>query len=132
GNNGTFTVASITTSVITVVETVNDEVSISLDFATVDDLIWDLADEANANGLAGYTDWRIPNIGELLGIVDFGQNNPCINTTVFPSTPLTSYWVSTSVASAPTIRAWSIDFSVGRIEFFLKNSYKHPIRLVRN
>ena len=131
GNNGTFTVASITTSVITVVETVNDEVSISLDFATVDDLIWDLADEANANSLAGYTDWRIPNIKELSSIVDIEKINPSINTTVFPSTPITYTWTSNTNVSNSEY-GWYIKFNLGIVDSNPKKLTKYYVRLVRN
>jgi len=134
GNNGTFTVASITTSAITVVEAVTDEASISLDFATVDDLIWDLVDEANANGLAGYTDWRIPNIVEIRNLVNFSVSAPAIDTITFPSTPSSPFWTSTSAAVGSAGIAWRFDFLKGSAAYIGNNKYieKHYIRLVRN
>ena len=99
GNNGTFTIVSSTTSVITVSESVTDEVSIALDFASVDDLIWDLKDQANIPpGLAGYTDWRIPNIIEQQSIFDCGLWNPALDPTIFPSIGITFFWTSTTYA----------------------------------
>jgi len=133
GNNGTFTVASITTSVITVVETVNDEASISLDFATVDDLIWDLADEANANGLAGYTDWRIPNIKELFSIVNIGVNTPTIDKTIFPSTPEDNFWVTSTYPYPGESYVGIIQkFGNGGISHAHKDTSKYYLRLIRN
>jgi hypothetical protein len=130
GNNATFTVTNITTSVITVSETVVDEASIALDFATVGDLIWDLKDQANANSLAGYSDWRIPNMWELCSILDIGNCDPAIDTAVFPSVPVSFFWSSSTNPCLPTngIRVYFYD---GRIYYSPKVSDKYPIRLVR-
>ena len=88
-NDGTYTVASIATNVITTVEALVNEVSVATDFATVDDLIWNFLDQANTNELGGYSDWRIPNYHELPSIVDLANCSPAIDTTTFPSTPAT-------------------------------------------
>jgi len=131
GNNGTFTVASITTSVITVVEAVTDEASVSLDFATTDDLIWDLVDEANANSLAGYGDWRIPNVKELASLLEYEEANPAINTGVFPSTPSNYFWNS-STAYSSTTTGWGVSFNNSNIPNLFKATTGCYVRLVRN
>ena len=133
GNNGTFTVTNITTSVITVSEDVVNENSISLDFATVDDLIWDLVDQANANSLAGYTDWRMPNFTELKSII-IVNNDYMIDSTIFPSTPTEGYWTSTSHwASGGLMQAWYVRFMWGtHIGHSNKKTIKYHIRLIRN
>jgi hypothetical protein len=130
GNNGTFTVTDITTSKITVSEAVTDEASVNLSFATVDDLIWDLVDQANANSLGGYTDWRIPNRRELESIVDLSGCSPSINTTVFPSTPTTHHWTA-STNPCSSAGAWFVHFSNGYVNSNYKSSYKYYVRLAR-
>ena len=126
-----FITAAITTSVITTVEGVNDEVSIAIDFVTVDDLIWDFLDQANANNLGGHNDWRIPNYYELPSIVDIGNCSPVIDATVFPSTPSIYHW-TTSTNPCGSTSAFSLNFSYGEIKGFNKKTYKLYVRLVRS
>jgi len=49
-----------------------------------------------AEGLtfATHSDWRLPNINELLSIVDYGQSDPTINP-IFTHTITDRYWSST-------------------------------------
>ncbi|GAI24811.1 unnamed protein product, partial [marine sediment metagenome] len=51
--------------------------------------------------LAGFTDWRCPNINELFSIVDFTQDNPAIDQEFFPNTVVDIYWTSTTCDSVP-------------------------------
>ncbi len=44
--------------------------------------------------LGGFSNWRVPNIRELMSIVDFSVAAPTINGTYFPNTP--SNWFRTS------------------------------------
>ncbi|WP_189403006.1 Lcl C-terminal domain-containing protein [Arenicella chitinivorans] len=45
--------------------------------------------------LGGHRDWRLPEVKELLSIVDFKRYDPAINTLYFPSTS-GLYWMQTS------------------------------------
>ena len=64
---------------------------------------------------AGHCDWRIPEIGELRGILLAPAPNctpvPCIDP-AFGPTQASFYWSSSSIAGGPGI-AWGVYFSVG-------------------
>ena len=131
GNNQDVTVAAITANDITVNETlVNEAAGASVSLATVDDLVWNLVDQANANGLGGYNDWRLPNRRELESIVDLGHCNPAMDATVFPSTPNTYHW-SASTHPCGSAYAWSVHFDGGYVTHSNKRSYKFYVRLAR-
>lgn len=84
---------------------------------------------AASDTTAGYSDWRLPNQGELLSIVETCGFSPAINTTLFPNTPLSAYWSASSYVLTPAA-AWVLDPSDGASGLSGKtnNSY---VRLVR-
>ncbi len=61
--------------------------------------------------LDGYTNWKLPNIIELLSIVDKSKYNPAIYSTFKNVSPL-YYWSSSPYVSNP-INSWGVDFGTG-------------------
>lgn len=68
---------------------------------------------ANAAGLAGYSDWRAPNIYELFLLTDLEATTAAPNSTAFPvwSTAVAT-WSSTTTPST-TAQALSVNFLTG-------------------
>ena len=64
----------------------------------------------NAEGLCGYSNWRMPNFLELMSIVDHSALLPAIDTGLFPNTPstTTSYFWTSSPVVANNTQAWNI------------------------
>jgi len=65
--------------------------------------------------LAGYTDWRLPNIKELESITEDTLYNPAIDTNFFPDANASYYWSSTTNANYSSV-AWLVNFGSGRVD----------------
>lgn len=78
---------------------------------------------------AGHSDWRLPNIKELINLVDYGRSNPAIDP-LFQNTRSNYYWASTTAHGVAT-HAWTVGFGSGGILGFAKTGsyYPRPVRL---
>lgn len=74
--------------------------------------------------------WRLPNVKELSSLVDRGQTNPAINTTVFPVTPSEWFWSSSPYVDDANA-AWDVSFFSGDVYTGGRN-LTNPIRLIRD
>ncbi len=82
----------------------------------------------NAGGFADYTDWRLPNINELISIVEEQCSDPAINLSRFPNTPSSVVWSGSPVAVSDY--AWSVGFGSGSSDFSIRDT-SISVRLVR-
>jgi hypothetical protein len=77
----------------------------------------------------GRTDWHLPNVTELTSIVDDARSSPAIDPTVFPRTPSTSFWSSSS-DSGSSIYAWLVGSADGIVDYEDK-TFDYDVRCVR-
>ncbi|HNW82909.1 MAG TPA: DUF1566 domain-containing protein [bacterium] len=76
---------------------------------------------------AGYTDWRLPDINELAGLVDRGKS---LRATDFPGLSIKDLISSTSYLS-DTAYAWGVELMYGRIDGRFKDSGSYDVICVR-
>jgi uncharacterized protein DUF1566 len=111
--------------------------------------IWDWLDKLNAEGGQGFArhrDWRIPNVKELLSIIDYARFNPAVGD-AFNGTGCESgckkladpkcscvaadlYWTSTTFSDFPA-HALIVDFRAGQVDDRVKTN-RHYVRAVRD
>jgi Protein of unknown function (DUF1566) len=78
-------------------------------------------------------DWRLPNIRELLSLIDYGTADPIIPAGhPFKNVKSAIYWTSTSLAPAPLL-GWMMTLGIGPTVFDVKGSSNRvwPVRGVK-
>lgn len=89
------------------------------------------ANNTNDNGgYAGYADWRVPNIAELVSLVEEQCTGPSINDSVFPNTAKKFIWTSSPDFNLDE-GSWSVDFNIGTTATLVRNN-TFQVRLVRS
>lgn len=85
---------------------------------------------------AGYNDWRLPNIKELMSIVERACSTPALNTSVFVDALAQRYWTNTPVIGSDGNggivgdTVWAVSFEEGSNNQPLKTA-NSMVRLVR-
>lgn len=80
--------------------------------------------------LAGQKDWRLPTQKELQTILNYSTYTPAIDSTIFPDTPSTLFWTTTSAKSDSKAK-WFVNFDNGNTSYTGSVSELYQARLVR-
>jgi hypothetical protein len=80
--------------------------------------------------LAGYHDWRLPNIRELLSLVDDSRSGPAIDIAYFPGCQSSFYWSGTSHALYTSF-AWNVGFHDAQVHSGGHKGRRNYVRAVR-
>ncbi|MDD3813449.1 MAG: DUF1566 domain-containing protein [Desulfocapsaceae bacterium] len=85
----------------------------------------------NGSGFAGHTDWRLPNIKELVSLVEEKCYDPSINLTRFPNTPPGNILSGSPSAAYSWCYAWVVEFYEGVAYDGNRVNGLYQVRLVR-
>ncbi|HEY0178111.1 MAG TPA: DUF1566 domain-containing protein, partial [Dokdonella sp.] len=85
--------------------------------------------QRNAQNWRGHSDWRLPNVKELMSLVEPARTAPTIDAAAFPNTPGGAYWTSTTNVHVPRT-AWAVFFGDADV-FAVDKVNPARVRLVR-
>jgi hypothetical protein len=68
--------------------------------------------DLNRNPFGGFNDWRLPDMKEMVSIMDLSLQRPTIDWHYFQNIQLASYWSSTGDIHEP-VKSWYVNFSTG-------------------
>jgi hypothetical protein len=80
---------------------------------------------------ATYSDWRLPNIKELVSLVAEDRTSPAFNSSIFPDIPNVSGFWSSSPSISGNNTAWQLELNKGE-DYIGGRSGKNYVRLVRD
>jgi hypothetical protein len=84
----------------------------------------------NGKSFGGFSDWRLPTVQELFGLVDHTRHSPAIDTDAFESGAYEWVWTSTPYAASSSDGVWIVGFSDGYVDYNRRGHYAF-VRAVR-
>lgn len=89
---------------------------------------------AQSQGLCGFSNWRLPSLDELQGIVDYSvpYAGPSIDIGYFQYTQSNWYWSSSPDPGSRGNGAGIVYFSFGAVDYDQYRDGRGPVRLVRS
>jgi hypothetical protein len=90
----------------------------------------DALSQAAASTYAGHSDWRLPNVKELMTLVEECRTLPAINPVIFPNAPSAPAWTSTPTYLVQDT-SWYVDFSTGYSFYGQGRATLQAVMLVR-
>ncbi len=69
--------------------------------------------------LAGYSDWKLPDIRELISITDDTKYSPAADMALLPKVLMSPYWSATTYVYDAS-NAWAVDFDHGSVIYNAK------------
>jgi len=90
--------------------------------------------QGQSSGFATHTDWRLPNVKELITIVERRCGYPAINADIFPATPTWYYWTNSPAVSGTThahVVAFGQGFDGTDAKTHVDPMWHYHVRLVR-
>lgn len=73
----------------------------------------DALTQAQSSSFATYTDWRLPNVKELVSIIERSCANPSVNSDIFPATPTWYFWTNSPNVTGPGTYVQVVAFGQG-------------------
>jgi hypothetical protein len=132
-DNGDGTVTDNNTRLVWEKKT-DASVNVNYTWYTALDYVASLNSMNGGQGFAGHNDWRLPNVRELLSIIDYSRTAPSVDPIFGPTMGVSNfvdYWTSTSSVVDGNVAALAVDFKgVGGVMAFGKGSFLR-VRAVR-
>jgi len=90
--------------------------------------------QCDISSVSIHSDWRMPNLREMLSLLDYYYYAKAVDTTAFPSlpgAPNTIYWTSTTY-DADSDSAWNVDIQTGETGVDNKTTSSYYVWAVRD